>query len=68
LPGFSRASASCHIEAELDSTLLNDAEGIQIVVQRAYQSCEPSRSFASDRCPLRRLECTRASGGASGLA
>jgi hypothetical protein len=40
LPGFSSASASCHIEAELDSTLLNDAEGFQIVVQRAYQSCE----------------------------
>jgi hypothetical protein len=40
LPGFSSASASCHIEAELDSTLLNDAEGFQIVVRRAYQSCE----------------------------
>ncbi len=40
LPNFSSASASCHIEAELDSTLLNDAEGFQIVVQRAYQSCE----------------------------
>lgn len=40
LPGFSSASASCQIEAELDSTLLNDHEGFQIVVQRAYQSCE----------------------------
>jgi hypothetical protein len=40
LPGFSSASASCHVEAELDSTLLNDAEGFQIVVQKAYQSCE----------------------------
>jgi hypothetical protein len=40
LPGFSSASASCHIEAELDSSLLNDTEGFQIVVQRAYQSCE----------------------------
>jgi hypothetical protein len=40
LPGFSSASASCHIEAELDSSLLNDHEGFQIVVQRAYQSCE----------------------------
>ena len=40
LPGFSSASASCTIEAELDSTLLNDIEGFQIVVQRAYQSCE----------------------------
>lgn len=40
LPGYSSASASCHIEAELDSTLLNDREGFQIVVQRAYQSCE----------------------------
>lgn len=40
LPGFSSASASCHIEAELDSSLLNDIEGFQIVVQRAYQSCE----------------------------
>ena len=40
LPGFSSASASCTIEAELDSTLLNDTAGFQIVVQRAYQSCE----------------------------
>ena len=40
LPGFSSASASCTIEAELDSTLLQDHEGFQIVVQRAYESCE----------------------------
>jgi len=40
LPNFSSASASCNIEAELDSTLLNDIEGFQIVVRRAYQSCE----------------------------
>jgi hypothetical protein len=40
LPGFSSASASCTIEAELDSSLLNDTAGFQIVVQRAYQSCE----------------------------
>jgi hypothetical protein len=40
LPGFSSASASCTIEAELDSSLLNDTEGFQIVVRRAYQSCE----------------------------
>jgi hypothetical protein len=40
LPGFSCASASCIIEAELDSSLLQDREGFQIVVQRAYQSCE----------------------------
>jgi hypothetical protein len=40
LPGFSSASASCTIEAELDSSLLNDAAGFQIVVQRAYASCE----------------------------
>jgi len=40
LPGFSSASASCTIEAELDSNLLQDREGFQIVVQRAYQSCE----------------------------
>ena len=40
LPGFSSASASCHIEAELDSTLLHDHEGFQVVVRRAYQSCE----------------------------
>ena len=40
LPGFSSASASCTIEAELDSTLLNDAQGFQMVVRRAYQSCE----------------------------
>jgi hypothetical protein len=40
LPHFSSASASCTIEAELDSTLLQDHEGFQIVVQRAYASCE----------------------------
>ena len=40
LPGFSSASASCTLEAELDSSLLQDHEGFQIVVQRAYQSCE----------------------------
>ena len=32
LPGFSSASASCTIEAELDSSLLQDQEGFQIVV------------------------------------
>ena len=40
LPNFFSASASCTIEAELDSSLLQDREGFQIVVQRAYQSCE----------------------------
>ena len=40
LPGFSSASASCTIEAELDGSLLQDREGFQTVVQRAYQSCE----------------------------
>ena len=40
LPGFSSASASCTIEAELDGSLLNDHEGFQIVVRRAYHSCE----------------------------
>jgi hypothetical protein len=40
LPGFSSASASCTIEAELDGSLLHDHEGFQSVVQRAYQSCE----------------------------
>jgi hypothetical protein len=40
LPGFSSASASCTIEAELDSSLLNDTAGFQIVVQKAYESCE----------------------------
>jgi hypothetical protein len=40
LPGFSSASASCTIEAELDSSLLNDTAGFQIVVQKAYRSCE----------------------------
>ena len=40
LPNFSSASASCTIEADLDSSLLQDHEGFQIVVQRAYASCE----------------------------
>jgi hypothetical protein len=40
LPGFSSASASCTIEAELDGCLLNDHEGFQLVVRRAYNSCE----------------------------
>jgi hypothetical protein len=37
LPGFSSASASCTIEAELDSSLLQDHEGFQVVVRRAYE-------------------------------
>ena len=40
LPGFSSASASCTNEAELDGALLNDTQGFQMVVRRAYQSCE----------------------------
>jgi hypothetical protein len=40
LPGYSSASASCTIEAELDGSLLNDTQGFQMVVRRAYQSCE----------------------------
>jgi hypothetical protein len=40
LPNFSSASASCTIEAELDSSLFQDHEGFQVVVRRAYQSCE----------------------------
>jgi hypothetical protein len=40
LPGFSSASASCTIEAELDSSLLQDHAGFQVVVRRAYASCE----------------------------
>ena len=40
LPGFSSASASCTIEAELDGSLLQDHDGFQTVVRRAYQSCE----------------------------
>jgi len=40
LPNFSSTSASCSIEAELDGSLLSDSEGFQIVVKRAYQSCE----------------------------
>ncbi len=40
LPSFSGTSASCTIKAELDSSLLTDTAGFQIVVQRAYQSCE----------------------------
>ena len=40
LPGFSSTSASCTIETELDGSLLHDHAGFQIVVKRAYQSCE----------------------------
>jgi len=63
LPGFSSASASCHIEAELDSTLLNDHEGFQIVVQRAYQSCEQAvedqiaRLLDQDEPARRAVDC-----------
>ena len=35
LSGYSSASASCTIEAELDASLLQDHEGFQIVVRRA---------------------------------
>jgi hypothetical protein len=40
LPGFSSASASCTIEAELELSLLKDHEGYQVVFQRAHASCE----------------------------
>ena len=49
LPGFSSASASCTIEAELDSSLLTDTAGFQIVVQRAYQSCEKAVEYQITR-------------------
>jgi hypothetical protein len=49
LPGFSSASASCTIEAELDSSLLNDTDGFQVVVKRAYQSCEKAVQDQIDR-------------------
>jgi len=49
LPGFSSASASCTIEAELDSSLLNDSDGFQVVVKRAYQSCEKAVQEQIDR-------------------
>ena len=49
LPGFSSASASCTIEAELDSSLLNDTDGFQLVVKRAYQSCEKAVQDQIDR-------------------
>jgi hypothetical protein len=52
LPGFSSASASCTIEAELDSSLLQDHDGFQTVVRRAYQSC--------DLPPLKRRHFQRA--------
>jgi hypothetical protein len=59
LPGFSSASASCTIEAELDSSLLTDTAGFQIVVQRAYQSCEKAvqdqiTRLTSDNAPSTR--------------
>lgn len=40
LPGFSSASASCTIEAELDSSLLADTEGFQLAVRRTFAACE----------------------------
>ena len=49
LPGFSSASASCTIEAELDSSLLKDSDGFQLVVKRAYQSCEKAVQDQIDR-------------------
>jgi len=49
LPGFSSASASCTIEAELDSSLLKDSDGFQLVVKRAYLSCEKAVQDQIDR-------------------
>jgi hypothetical protein len=54
LPGFSSASASCTIEAELDSSLLNDTEGFQLVVRRAYQSCEQAVADQIARLQVKR--------------
>ena len=47
LPGCSSASASCTIDADLDSGLLNVTEGFQLAVQLAYQRASrpsPTRS------------------------
>ena len=49
LPVFSNASASCTIEAELDSTLLNETHGFQMVVRLAYQSREQAVQDAISR-------------------
>jgi hypothetical protein len=51
LPGFSSASASCTIEAEFDSSLLQDHEGFQVVVRRAGQrGRSPVRQAPGSRC------------------
>ena len=59
LPGFSSASASCTIEAELDSSLLQDHEGFQMVVQRAYQSCEKAVQDQIARLTSERTEASQ---------
>ena len=59
LPGFSSASASCTIEAELDSALLNDTEGFQLVVQRAYQSCEQAVQDQIARLTIQEIPAPR---------
>jgi len=59
LPGFSSASASCTIEAELDSSLLNDTEGFQLVVQRAYQSCEQAVQDQIARLTIQEIPAPR---------
>jgi hypothetical protein len=56
LPDYSSASASCTIEAELDSSLLNDHEGFQLVVRRAYQSCEQAVADQIARLQVEREE------------
>jgi len=59
LPGFSSASASCTIEAELDSGLLNDTEGFRLVVQRTYQSCEQAAQDQIARLTVQEIPAPR---------
>ena len=40
LAGLLQRLGQLHDEAELDNTLLNATQGFQMVVRRAYQSCE----------------------------
>jgi len=49
LPEYSSVGASCHVEVELDSSLLDDPDGFQARVRGAYSACHRAVAEELDR-------------------
>ncbi|CAN5849703.1 hypothetical protein BH23PLA1_BH23PLA1_26180 [soil metagenome] len=53
-PGYSSLGASCHLAIELDASLIDDPESLQIRIRRTYTACAAAVQEELDR--LTRLE------------